>query len=246
MLMASAFAVASAASAFAQDSFGSAPASAMPLPADAAPSSVPAGSRASVRDVAPARYGTAPTLNMPASRAGAEESQDYGVPAQDTLRPSEALHAPTPTALPGARTIDTATLASLLRDPQRRPLLFHVLGSMEHLPGAIAAAPAGQGGGFDDAAQGEFGRFLQGMSRGDASRAMVFYCGGTHCWMSYNAALRAVHLGYRNVAWYRGGLEAWRNAGLPIESAGDARGAPNAAPARTSFDGGESGSQPLR
>jgi hypothetical protein len=32
----------------------------------------------------------------------------------------------------------------------------------------------------------------------------------THCWMSYNAALRAIHLGFRQVYWYRGGIEAWQ------------------------------------
>jgi rhodanese-related sulfurtransferase len=149
----------------------------------------------------------------------APESEDFGVQAQDALRPTESLHAPTPTSVPGARTIDTRGLSLLMRDPERHPMIFHVLGSAEHLPGAVAATPAGQGGSFDDATQREFGQFLQRMSRGDASVPMVFYCGGTHCWMSYNAALRAVHLGYRNVAWYRGGIEAWRNAGLPIEGA---------------------------
>ena len=34
--------------------------------------------------------------------------------------------------------------------------------------------------------------------------------------MSYNAALRAIHAGYGNVHWYRGGLEAWQRAGQPV------------------------------
>jgi hypothetical protein len=34
--------------------------------------------------------------------------------------------------------------------------------------------------------------------------------------MSYNAALRAINLGYKNVLWYRGGIEAWQRAGLPL------------------------------
>ena len=204
----------------AQDSFGDASV-APPRPEDSQPAPAGAGpvDPAGVGMPMPSVYGTRSAVGAPTASMNAE-LQDHGVPAQDALRPSDALHAPTPTSLPGARTIDTTALATLLRDPQRRPLLFHVLGSIEHLPGAIAAAPAGQGGGFDDATQREFGRFLQGMSGGDMSRPMVFYCGGPHCWMSYNAALRAVHLGYRNVAWYRGGIEAWRNAGLPIEGDG--------------------------
>ena len=36
--------------------------------------------------------------------------------------------------------------------------------------------------------------------------------------MSYNASLRAIALGYTNVLWYRGGIEAWKQAGLPVQS----------------------------
>ncbi len=32
--------------------------------------------------------------------------------------------------------------------------------------------------------------------------------------MSYNASLRAIRVGYRQVFWYRGGLSAWRSEGL--------------------------------
>lgn len=38
--------------------------------------------------------------------------------------------------------------------------------------------------------------------------------------MSYNAALRAINLGYRNVLWYRGGIEAWQAAGQPLQPSG--------------------------
>ena len=37
--------------------------------------------------------------------------------------------------------------------------------------------------------------------------------------MSYNAALRAINAGYTNVKWYRGGIEAWKAAGLPTQPA---------------------------
>ena len=47
---------------------------------------------------------------------------------------------------------------------------------------------------------------------------VVVYCQSTHCWMSYNAALRAINMGYSNVLWYRGGIEAWQAAGLPVAS----------------------------
>lgn len=195
----------------AQDSFGEAPrssSSTRPQATEAAP---------------PARRDT--RVELPRASRASGEGQDYGVAPQADLRPSDALHAPTPTAIPGGRVIDTRALAALLRDPQAKALLFHVYGAPEHLPGAIQATPAGQGGGFDDAVQKEFGAFLKQQTAGSAARPLVFYCQGTQCWMSYNAALRAIRMGYRNVFWYRGGLEAWSLAGLPTQGGTQDRGA---------------------
>ena len=42
---------------------------------------------------------------------------------------------------------------------------------------------------------------------------LVFLCASARCWLSYNAALRAVRLGYADVRWYRGGIEAWGAGG---------------------------------
>jgi rhodanese-related sulfurtransferase len=42
---------------------------------------------------------------------------------------------------------------------------------------------------------------------------LIFFCFGPRCWLSYNAALRATRLGYTDVRWYRGGLEAWGAGG---------------------------------
>lgn len=40
----------------------------------------------------------------------------------------------------------------------------------------------------------------------------MFYCQSTQCWMSYSAALRAINMDFTQVYWYRGGVEAWRQA----------------------------------
>ncbi len=56
---------------------------------------------------------------------------------------------------------------------------------------------------------------------------IVLYCLSPECWMSYNASLRAINLGYTNVLWYRGGIESWKKAGLPVQTAG-----PQGGPAR--------------
>jgi rhodanese-related sulfurtransferase len=34
--------------------------------------------------------------------------------------------------------------------------------------------------------------------------------------MSWNAAKRALQLGYSNIAWYREGTDGWLAAGLPL------------------------------
>ncbi len=115
--------------------------------------------------------------------------------------------------------ISTQQLFQLIADRQSNALLFQVFGSPQTLPNAIAAGPASQGGSFNDDTQRGFGEFLQRTVGGDQSRPLVFYCAGNHCWMSYNAALRAINLGYRNVIWYRGGLNAWTQAGLPTQPA---------------------------
>jgi rhodanese-related sulfurtransferase len=46
---------------------------------------------------------------------------------------------------------------------------------------------------------------------------IVVYCAGPKCPMSRLAAEKLAKLGYENVRAYEGGLEEWKNAGLPIE-----------------------------
>ena len=51
----------------------------------------------------------------------------------------------------------------------------------------------------------------------------MFYC-LERCWMSWNAAKRAVAAGYAAVAWYPEGTDGWQDAGLPlIEARPEAR-----------------------
>ena len=145
------------------------------------------------------------------------ERQDMGVSPPRTLH-TGAMHGPTPNQIPGGQVITTKGLVALLQNQQARALVFDVLGSPQQLPNAIAAVPAAQPGDFRDQTQQEFSRFLQQMTQGNREVPLVFYCQGPQCWMSYNAALRAVNMGYKNVLWYRGGLEAWQRAGLPLSS----------------------------
>jgi len=150
----------------------------------------------------------------------AMERQDFGVPPQRELH-AGAMHGPTPTEIPGGKLITTKGVVDLLQNQQQlRPVVFDVLGGPQTLPQARPAVPASQPGSFEDPVQREFGAYLQQATGGNRETPVVFYCLNPQCWMSYNAALRAIKLGYSNVLWYRGGIEAWQQAGLPVQQQG--------------------------
>ncbi len=146
--------------------------------------------------------------------AHADEDADFGVAPTRELRLAD-YSAPTPRELPGAKTIGTAQLAAWLeRDPPMRPLLFDVIGDPHaSIPGAVWLPGAGRGRSLEDAVQAQLAKTLVLLSGADTRRPMVFFCANARCWLSYNAALRAAVLGYSEVYWYRGGLEAWIAAG---------------------------------
>jgi PQQ-dependent catabolism-associated CXXCW motif protein len=122
------------------------------------------------------------------------------------------MHAPTPVSIPGGQVITTTGLLDLQRR-QIPHVLFDVLGGPDMLPNAIPAAWLSEPGSFNDEVQKRGTAMLMQATQGRKDVPLVFYCQGTHCWMSYNAALRAINAGFTNVLWYRGGIEAWtRNA----------------------------------
>lgn len=148
-------------------------------------------------------------------RLMAWERQDFGVRPPRGLHQGES-HGPTPNELPGGQVITTKGLLPLLQ--QGLPVqLIDVLGLEQTLPRAVSAPWAAAGGDFEDETQQHLAQFLERLTRGRSDTALVFFCAGRECWLSYNAALRAVQLGYRNVLWYRGGMRAWHRAGQPFE-----------------------------
>ena len=144
------------------------------------------------------------------------ESEDFGVAPVSQLY-SGSLHGPTPTTIPGGLVISTEAFWTTLQQNQGGIAIFDVLGGQEILPGAYAASPAAAPGNFNDQTQQEFGQFLMQVTGGNKQVPVLFYCQSPQCWMSYNAALRAINMGYTQVLWYRGGIEAWKRAGLPTE-----------------------------
>jgi len=135
---------------------------------------------------------------------------------------------PTPHQVEGAQVIDTATLQGLLGQ-QPRPVLVDVYRRQwlqgrfiedhphTNLPGSYWLANTGDGE-LSPPWQAYFARHLQKATGGHVDQPLVFYC-RADCWLSWNAVKRAATLGYKNLDWYRDGLDAWQNAKLPLQAA---------------------------
>jgi PQQ-dependent catabolism-associated CXXCW motif protein len=184
----------------------------------------------------PAGSGTAGGADL--DRLMQMERQDYGVAPPATLH-AGPMHGQTPTSIPGGQIITTKGLVSLMQGGQAPFFVFDVLGGPAMLPNAMPAAWTAQPGSFDDQTQQQLGGILQQGTQGRKDVALIFYCQSTMCWMSYNAALRTIKLGYSNVLWYRGGIEAWQMAGLPTQPApqGDPQGGYGGQPPQDGYGG---------
>jgi PQQ-dependent catabolism-associated CXXCW motif protein len=147
------------------------------------------------------------------ARAYANELTDYGVPAKSELESN--VGSPTPLAIPVGVRVTTDEVQRMLAE--NRGLLIDVLegGHSLTLPGALYMPAGGLPGTFEDINQVQFSLQLLQATAGDTSRPLIFFCQGASCWESYNAALRANAAGYSQIFWYRGGLAAWQEAGLP-------------------------------
>lgn len=144
----------------------------------------------------------------------------------------DAYRAPTPATLKGARVIDTSEAERLWR--AKAALFVDVLprdikpanlapGTVwrdkprNHLPGSAWLPNVGYGA-LSEPADSYFRRNLEALTAGRRAAPLVFYC-LTDCWMSWNAAKRAMAYGYSDVAWYPQGSDGWAKAGLPLEKA---------------------------
>jgi len=174
-----------------------------------------AGQRGGGPDPGPPAQGSA-TSGVSLDPLMQAERQDLGVPPTRQLHDG-AMHGPTPASIPGGQVITTKGLVELVRRPPVPFFMFDALEGPEALPNAVPAAWAAQPGSLDDAVQQRFVMLLQQRTNGNKEMPLVFYCLSRECWMSYNAALRAIGAGYTNVLWYRGGLEAWKSAGLATQ-----------------------------
>jgi PQQ-dependent catabolism-associated CXXCW motif protein len=153
---------------------------------------------------------------------------DGAPPEPDGYRQSD-YRAPTPTTLKGARVLTTEEAAAIWRAgdaafidvlpqaPRPKNLAPEVVWRdkpRSDIPGSLWLPDTGYG----ELAPVMLDYFRRGLDKalGGRPRPLVFYC-LADCWMSWNAAKRALALGYANVAWYPGGSDGWAAAGLPVE-----------------------------
>lgn len=136
--------------------------------------------------------------------------------------------AETPMTLQGATVVDARELHGLmLRDavvaidvlpqpprPSELPATTYWHPPARYdIPGSIWLANVGYGK-LSDATDRYFQESLEKISFGDKARKLAFYC-EAQCWMSWNAAKRALGYGYRSVYWFPGGVQEWIAAGFP-------------------------------
>jgi len=144
----------------------------------------------------------------------------------------ENYRAPVPATLRGAKVIGTdeaeaiwrshsASFVDVLpRPPRPRDLPAGTLWRDKpraNIPGSIWLPDTGYGE-LAPSMAGYFANGLERASNGDHARMLVLYC-LADCWMSWNAAKRALVLGYSNVAWYPEGTDGWQAALLPLQDA---------------------------
>lgn len=178
------------------------------------------------------------------SPAGAQPAQPNAAPGAATLPPPPAAtavgepdgyrmdnyRAPTPATLRGARVIGTDQAETLWRE--KKAVFVDVMprdvrpanlppGTIwrdkkrDDIPGSVWLPNVGYGA-LNAQMDAYFRNALAAAVDGRKDAPVVFYC-QTDCWMSWNAARRAIEeYGYTSVIWYPGGSDGWARANLPL------------------------------
>lgn len=159
---------------------------------------------------------------------------------------------PVPATLRGATVVHTAGLVALLK--RGRAVVIDVSNAQARPPVLAPGAPwlpvphralphalwiPGAGAGSVAPAIDVFYRGeLASATSADFDVPVVVYC-HTACWLSWNAAKRAVGYGYRRVYWYEDGIEGWtaaRQATVLLEPLGPPVAGPAAVPTLVVLD----------
>lgn len=142
----------------------------------------------------------------------------------------ENYRAPVPATLKGATVVTTSETIALWKD--RSAVFVDVLphdpkpenlpaGTIwkekirENIPESIWLPNVGYGV-INKETEAYFRKGLKSRLGDDMNRKVLFYCMAS-CWMSWNAARRAVEWGYRSVFWYPLGTDGWVAAKQPTQ-----------------------------
>ena len=159
-------------------------------------------------------------LTSPAAEAQSE------VPEPEGYR-MDRFRAPVPATLKGATVVSTKEVEALAgtailvdvlpRPPKPQGLKEGTIWRprpRSNIPGSVWLPNTGLGV-LPISVEAYFRDSLARLTAGDRARKLVFYC-LADCWMSWNAAKRALTYGYSQVYWYPEGTDAWSAAGLPL------------------------------
>jgi sulfur-oxidizing protein SoxY len=169
-------------------------------------------------------------FDVPAATASAVASATPAPPSS-VAEPKEfwvgPVNGPVPDTLSGGTVIRARDLAALLK--QRRAVVVDVSSSQQRpeklapqalwmppphpvIPGSLWIAGAGAGA-IDASVEKIYRQRLAEATSNDLDHPVVVYC-HERCWLSWNAAKRAIRYGYRKVYWFPDGIEGWRAAGF--------------------------------
>jgi sulfur-oxidizing protein SoxY len=166
----------------------------------------------------PAAPGPSAASATPAPQSPVAEPKDFWV---------GPVNGPVPSTLSGGTVIRANDLAALLK--QRRAVIVDVSNSQQRpeklaphavwmppphpvIPGSLWVAGAGAGV-IEPHVEKLYKQRLAEATSNDLSHPVVVYC-HERCWLSWNAAKRAIRYGYRKVYWFPDGIEGWRAAGF--------------------------------
>jgi PQQ-dependent catabolism-associated CXXCW motif protein len=156
--------------------------------------------------------GLAAESTAPAAQPSGYWMGDVDSPIPATIQGGRVIHAKELEALLSRGGIVVVDVSDAPRRPDGvapgapwMPLPHRALPAALWLPGAGAGAVAPDVDAF-------YRSRLDQATAGNADAPVVIYC-HDKCWLSWNAAKRAISYGYRRVYWFSDGIEGWTAAG---------------------------------